>query len=261
MLDKWEITIPKLTGKEKRYAYCYVPDTAQEDDRFPVLYMFDGHNLFSDEEATYGKSWGMLEFLEENEFPLIVAAIECNHHPETDKCGGRLSEYSPFDFKNRWWGEIKGRGKITMDYFVDRFKPYIDKNYPTLPEREYTFIAGSSMGGLMSIYALVAYNDVFSGAAALSPCLWVSMKRMKQMVEEKPLLAPTRIYMDLGTAEIDGKRKALADMFKTAQWLSLAEADVTASAIPGAVHSEAAWEKRIPIFFDYLLQEERKGNP
>ena len=60
-----------------------------------MLYMFDGHNVFFDEDATYGKSWGMKEYLEYTDAPLIVAAVECNRHPDN----GRLSEYSPFNFR------------------------------------------------------------------------------------------------------------------------------------------------------------------
>ena len=83
MIAKWSITIPELTGKEPRNAYVYVPDILKVDPdaRFPVLYMFDGHNVFFDEDATYGKSWGMAEFAEENNLPMIIAAVECNHNP------------------------------------------------------------------------------------------------------------------------------------------------------------------------------------
>ena len=103
------ITIPRLTGKEKRRAYVYVPDEAKEnpDWRSPVLYMFDGHNVFFDSHATYGKSWGMLNYLQTNNVPLIVAAVECNHHPDN----GRLKEYSPFDFSDERFGFVEGKGK------------------------------------------------------------------------------------------------------------------------------------------------------
>ena len=254
MITVTKIQIPALPTKKPRRLYVYVPKEYKlSERRYPVLYMFDGHNVFYNSHATYGKSWGMKEYLERTKLPLIVVAVECNTEGMR-----RINEYTPWDIRSPY-GNFDARGKETMEWFTKELKPEIDRTYRTLPDREHTLIAGSSMGGLMSIYALVAYNDVFSGAAALSPSLWVSMKRMKLLIEEKPLLAPTRIYMDLGTAEIDGRRKALADMFRTAQRLSLAGADVMASAIPGAVHNEAAWEKRIPIFFDYLLRDEKEG--
>ena len=79
--------------------------------------------------------------------PLIIVGIECNHSPNH----GRLQEYSPHDFTLPKEGKITGKGKITMDWLTHTFKPYIDTHYRTLSDREHTFIAGSSMGGLMSI--------------------------------------------------------------------------------------------------------------
>ena len=76
MIEKWTTPIPKLSGREGRTVYVYVPDEAQENPeaRYPVLYMFDGHNVFFDSDATYGKCWGMKEYLESTNTPLIVVA-------------------------------------------------------------------------------------------------------------------------------------------------------------------------------------------
>ena len=156
MIEKWEITSPELTGTQTRRAYLYLPDYYDDDPdaRYPVLYMFDGHNVFFDSDATYGKSWGMKEFMEETRAPLIIAAVECNHSPDH----GRLKEYSPFAFRDPRFGQIPGWGKITMEWMVHKFKPDIDANVRTLQNREHTFIAGSSMGGLMRRYALLEDN-------------------------------------------------------------------------------------------------------
>ena len=114
-------------------------------------------------------------------------------------------------------------------------------------------IAGSSMGGLMSLYAVTAYNEIYSRAAALSPSLWAGGKQLRDLLSGASLRTPTRIYMDLGTAEIrPGKRGMMSEMFRDAARLTASGADVAARAVPGAVHNEAAWEKRIPIFMDYL---------
>ena len=165
MIKFWDITIPELTDDQERKAYIYVPDSYQWDKskRYPVLYMFDGHNVFFDSHATYGKSWGMKEYLESTNTELIVAAVECNHSPDN----GRLREYSPFDFNDPEFGSFQGLGDITMQWFIHTFKPYIDTHYPTLSDREHTYIGGSSMGGLMSLYAVLEYNSVFSGAICM----------------------------------------------------------------------------------------------
>ena len=158
MVDKWNITIPELTGEEERLAYIYLPESyfKEPEKRYPVLYMFDGHNVFFDEDATYGKSWGMKEYMDETKTQMIIAAVECNHSPDH----GRLKEYSPFDFRERGFGEIQGRGRTTMEWMVNTFKAEIDRDFRTLPDRDHTFIAGSSMGGLMSLYAVLEFNHI-----------------------------------------------------------------------------------------------------
>ena len=96
MVNTWDITFPELTDKETRKAYIYLPENYRNENtkRYPVLYMFDGHNVFFDSHATYGKCWGMKEYMDASGTPLIIVAIECNHSPDF----GRLKEYSPFDF-------------------------------------------------------------------------------------------------------------------------------------------------------------------
>ena len=73
-----------MDGTAERRAYLYLPACydAEPERRFPVLYMFDGHNVFFDSHATYGKSWGMAEYLDRTRTPLIVAAVECNPRPQ-----------------------------------------------------------------------------------------------------------------------------------------------------------------------------------
>ena len=77
MVEKWPIAIPQLSGKMERNVYVYLPDQLGDypDARFPVLYMFDGHNVFFDSDATYGKSWGMKDYMDETGTPLIIVAV------------------------------------------------------------------------------------------------------------------------------------------------------------------------------------------
>lgn len=170
MVYKWELQIPKLMPELKRRAYLYLPACYDEqpDARFPVMYMFDGHNVFFDEDATYGKSWGMARYMDETQTPLIIAAVECNPIGNN-----RLEEYCPFTCEDPNLGRIRGRGRATMNWFIHGFKPMIDANLRTLPDRDNTLIAGSSMGGLMSLYAATAFNSVFGKAVCLSPSLWL----------------------------------------------------------------------------------------
>ena len=79
MVKKWNITIPQLSDEERR-VYVYLPDSYRRSQkRYPVLYMFDGHNLFFDSDATYGKSWGLKKYMDQSKTQLIIVAVECSH--------------------------------------------------------------------------------------------------------------------------------------------------------------------------------------
>ena len=251
MIRVSRIQIPGLPTREDRRLYVYTPrGYARSEERYPVLYMFDGHNVFYDSHATYGKSWGMKEYLEKTRLPLILVAVECNH--EGNK---RLSEYTPWGFSHRAVGTIRPQGQKTLDWMVRELKPRIDAEYRTLPDRAHTLLGGSSMGGLMTLYGLVAYNEVFSRGAALSPSLWAGRRKLPALIRRTELARPTRIWMDLGTGELPEEEHGdLAALFETAALLTRAGADVAARVVPGAEHNEAAWEQRIPLFFDYLLK-------
>ena len=251
MIKKWTLTIPELSGEEVRRAYVYVPtDWAKHPQRrYSVLYMFDGQNVFYDKDATYGKSWGMKEFLERHKVPLIVAAVECSHLLPCK----RLCEYSPYSFSARRWGTVTGEGKETMEWLVNVFKPYVDKHFPTLPDREHTFIGGSSMGGLMSLYAVTEYNHVFSRAAALSPALSFSPREVDALLKHTRLPGDTIIYMSAGERELS---PAAARRFgKAAQHLLSQGIAADCRIIPDGEHCEACWEKEIPLFLHFLMSK------
>ena len=142
MIKKWSIRYPAVGGEEERRAYVYLPTMyeADPDRRYPVLYMFDGQNMFFDEDATYGKSWGVADYLDYTDTPLIVAAVECNAGANNE----RLVEYSPYRFDDKQYGHFDGKGKDTLNWFVHEFKPYIDANYRTEPDRAHTCLLYTS---------------------------------------------------------------------------------------------------------------------
>ena len=249
MVKKWDVTIPGLSGNRTRKAYIYLPDYYDEDElrRYPVLYMFDGHNVFFDADSAFGKSWNMTSYLLWTRKPLIVVAVECNK-----RGNNRLKEYSPTSFEDARFGKIRGRGKAYMEWLVNELKPYIDANYRTLPNREHTIIAGSSMGGLMSLYAATVYNHVFSKAACLSPSLWTNPERLLKMVEKADVGEDTCIYMDYGSEEIFNHHSTAEALISSAQMLLTKRVNLAMRIVPGGTHSEASWERQIPIFMDCL---------
>lgn len=249
MIKKWSVTIPQLSGAKKRRVYLYLPENYQRspEKRYPVLYMFDGHNVFFDSDATYGKSWGMREYMQKNKKQLIIVAVECNH--EGNK---RLQEYSPYSFEDDRLGKIQGRGVTYMTWLVKTLKPYIDSNYRTLPDRANTMIAGSSMGGLMALYGVCAYNQVFQRAACLSPSLWTDAGKVMQFITKANMRPDTCIYMDYGSKELDNHFGNAGCLISAAHLLMIKQVNLTLRIVPDGDHSEASWEKQIPIFMECL---------
>lgn len=249
MIKKWLVKIPKLSGDAERRAYIYLPESYQKDPekRYPVMYMFDGHNVFFDSDATYGKSWGMAKYMNQSQKQLIIVAIECNHE---GNC--RLEEYSPFNHENSTLGSIKGKGRTYMNWMVHTLKPYIDENYRTLPDRKNTIICGSSMGGLMALYGAAVYNHIFQRAACLSPSLWVNPGKVLEMVAKAHIRNDTCIYMDYGSQEIFNHAANAESMISTAHLLMTKRVNLALRIVPGGTHSEASWEQQIPIFMDCL---------
>lgn len=252
MIKRLMVTLPALTGDKQRRAYIYLPKSyfKDTDKHYPVLYMFDGHNVFFDSDATYGVSWRLKDYLDYDKTELIVAAVECNH----SKNHGRLKEYSPFDFYDEKMGKIRGLGSKTMKWLIESFKPYVDENYRTLSDREHTFIAGSSMGGLMSIYALMRYNKVFSRAAALSPSLWTDPEQLRKLIVRGRILDNTVLYMDYGSLEFDN-HPGMKGLFRDFSDLFVDKGIfLTSRIVPYGEHCEACWAKQVPIFINILME-------
>ena len=249
MIKKWNIAIPKLSGDALRRAYIYLPDSYVQDkeQRYPVMYMFDGHNVFFDSDATYGKSWGMNKYMQVSKKQLIIVAVECNHE---GNC--RLQEYSPVSFENSTLGNIRGKGRNYMQWLVGTLKPFIDKNYRTLPDRNNTIICGSSMGGLMALYGACVYNHVFQRAACLSPSLWVDPGKVLELIARAHIRHDTCIYMDYGSEEMFNHAANAEALISTSHLLLTKRVNLALRVVPGGNHSEASWERQIPIFMDCL---------
>lgn len=249
MVKKWNVTIPQLSDEERR-VYLYLPDSYRKSmKRYPVLYMFDGHNLFFDSDATYGKSWGLKNYMDKSRAQLIIVAVECSHAPNN----GRLSEYSPFSFSDETYGDVEGRGSITMDWLVYELKPFIDSHFRTKAERKSTFIGGSSMGGLMALYGLVEYNHIFSRAAALSPSLWVEPKQLEELIRYADMKPDSVLYMDYGENEMQNHKGMRQIYGRIANQLYHKKILLTSRIIPHGVHNEASWEKQLPFVIGSLM--------
>ena len=249
MVKKWKVKIPELSGEAERRVYLYLPASYAKNpkQRYPVLYMFDGHNVFFDADATYGKSWGMNDYMQKSKKELIIVAVECNHDGNS-----RLIEYSPFDSFTSTLGKLKGKGRIYMNWLIRTLKPYIDSHYRTLTDRKNTLIAGSSMGGLMALYGATTYNHVFQRAACLSPSLWLNPGKVLELIAKANIRSDTCIYMDYGSEEMFNHAANAEALISTTHMLLTKQVNLAFRIVPGGNHSEASWEKQIPFFMEAL---------
>ena len=246
---------------KNRPLHIHLPDDYYlSQDHYPVMYFFDGHNLFFDTDATYGKSWGMSDFLARWEKPMIVVGIECGHEGHE-----RLSEYLPYPAdKGSHFEKNKPMGNDTMDWIVNEIKPMIDREFRTIPFRECTAIGGSSMGGIMALYAGVHYNRWFSKAACISTAMGFCMGPVMEDLRKSAISPDSRFFLSWGTHEAHGiedphkeDTSSQTYLWNTRVRKALEEkgaAAVTYSQVEG-YHCEASWELQVPLFMDFLWMQ------
>jgi len=166
--------IPQLN--RVRRIWIYIPEGYDDSDkRYPVIYMHDGQNLF-DESTAIGQEWQIDETLNSMLAETIIVGIDNSEHRMNEYNFNHHEEYGP------------GEGKQYMEFIVHTLKPFIDENLRTMPQREYTQLAGSSMGGLISFYGSIYYAETFGGAGIFSPALWLVedvMHELKEVAEKK----------------------------------------------------------------------------
>jgi predicted alpha/beta superfamily hydrolase len=246
--DKFPLT--KL-GKTRR-VWIYLPsEYTYTKKKYPVLYMHDGQNLFDELTAPFGE-WGIDECLDtlcsELNFNIIVVGIDNGKED-------RLSEYSPYDFKvkpdevNTW--DVKGTGDNYLSSLVYDLKPYIDSAYRTKPDSKNTHIGGSSMGGLISLYAIMRYPDVFGTAGVFSPAFWTNMDSLKaEIIRNKNAVWKGNVYMIAG--ELEGRRYT-SNMTEISEMIERkGKKEVIARKISMGQHKESFWRSMFPDYLRWL---------
>lgn len=234
--------LPQL--KRKRRIWIYLPnDYAKSTKHYPVLYMQDGQNIFDEFTAGYGE-WGIDEWLDstqkKNKNACIVIGI--------DNGAKRLNEYNPYD--NEKSG--KGEGKEYVDFLVKTLKPFIDSKYRTLPGKENTVIAGSSMGGLISYYAALAYPGVFGKAGIFSPSFWIA-PQIFSLTDSAGSKLNGKLFFYIG--QLEGQQYE-ADMRNVMDKLGSNSGTIIYAAIdPYGSHNELAWRKWFPEFYRWIMAD------
>jgi predicted alpha/beta superfamily hydrolase len=231
--------------------------------RYRVLYIHDGQNLFDPSTAFGGVDWGMDEaivrMMEAGEIPgLIVVGIW--------NCGEkRWREYMPQKAAESASALMEAFIKVAggepwsdnyLRFIVEEVKPFVDSNFRTLTGQADTFVMGSSMGGLISLYALEQYPQVFGGAGCMSTH-WPAGKARLVDYLGKHLPAPGqyKLYFDFGTTTLDAQYERyqvrMDAHLRAAGYRS--GVDWMTHKFEGAAHNEASWRERVHIPLKFLL--------
>lgn len=244
------VTIPGVESRElgnQRDLYVWVPPAHDRSDRrYPVIYMHDGQNLF-DPRLSYAEPWRLdraMDRASKRSLEAIVVGIP-NMGVE------RITEYSPYvDAKAGG-----GKADLYLDWVIGTVKPLIDANFRTRPDRQGTGIAGSSMGGLVSLYAFLRDPSVFGFVGALSPSLWFAGRAIFSTLEQSTRVGG-RIYLDIGGREgkaaLDDARR-MRDALMQKGYASGRELRWVED--PSGRHTEVDWGRRFGDALPFLLQQ------
>jgi enterochelin esterase-like enzyme len=280
-------TIKRLENFASQYVTArnvdvWLPADYTPTKKYAVLYMHDGQMLY-DSSITWNKQeWGVDEtmsaLLKQKKIqPCIVVGI-------WNSGAGRFTDYfpqQPFEslslFQQDSIYNDKGTNgyslfngqKIQSDnylkFLVNELKPFIDSTYSTYKDRQHTFIAGSSMGGLISLYAICKYPQVFGAAACLSthwPGLFtlennpIPQAFFNYMNTHLPNPATHRLYFDYGDQTVDALYPPLQQQAdKIVKAKGFTKKNWTTRFFPGENHSETAWKKRLQVPLEFLLRK------
>ena len=238
--------IPEL-GRARRVWIYLPPGYRTSGRRYPVLYMHDGQNLF-DAATSYAGEWGVDETLDSlrklgDRGTIVVGVDNGGTH--------RMDEYDPWRHP-RFGG---GEGDAYVDFLVHTLKPYVDAHYRTLPDRLHTGVAGSSMGGLISLYAGLEYPEVFGRIGVFSPAFWVTPELYAFARHSSPLPG-TRIYIVTGGREGTDPESVVRDHQAMVDTLVAAGftlgSDLQAAVRADGTHSEGFWRREFPAAYRWL---------
>ena len=222
--------------------------------RYPVLYLQDGQNVFDAATAFSQIEWSVDETAQELIRkkliePLIIVAI-ANTGEE------RIHEYAPsrgvIDESARRKTRSRGLARNYGRFLIEEVKPFVDRNYRTKREPEFTGLGGSSLGGLLTLSLGLWFPEVFQRLVVMSPSVWWDHQIIVKMVEELPDKLPLRIWLDTGTHEPGWERaRTLRDALVEKGWRLYD--DLQYLEIEGADHSEGAWAGRVDPALRFLF--------
>jgi enterochelin esterase-like enzyme len=173
--------------------------------------------------------------------PAIIVGVDHGGDARIDEYSYTTSEYA------------KPLGDKYVNFLVETLKPYIDSHYHTLRDAKHTMIAGSSMGGLISMYAALRYPNVFGSAGIFSPAFWINWSIYGYAHDRA--LPTSRFYFVCGDQEGDKEVKDMIKMVDMLKAKGLPQKNIPSTVIKGAKHNEAQWRKAFPAFYEWLMKD------
>jgi predicted alpha/beta superfamily hydrolase len=244
ILDE-DFFIPQLNRTRRVWLYL-PPDYNTTSKRYPVIYMQDGQNLF-DVLTSFAGEWEVDESMNDlhdtGDYGAIVVGI--------DNGGGeRINEYSPWLNPNYGGGQ----GEAYADFLVETLKPFIDSTYRTLVGREYTAVAGSSMGANISMYTGIEHQDVFGKVGIFSPAFWFSDSSYLHLAQ-KGISQDLRVYFVAGENESAGMIADMMEMYDALISAGQDESELYFLSEQDGAHSEWFWAREYPDAYEWLFDE------
>jgi len=239
------------------------PGYGSSSSRYRVLYMHDGQNLFDPSTAYGGVDWGMDEaivsMMSSGEIPgfIVVGIWNCGEKRWREYMPQKATENNSVlmaTFIKTAGGEPWSDNYLR--FLVEEVKPFVDENYRTQTGQPDTFVMGSSMGGLISLYALEQYPHIFSGAGCVSTH-WPAgkMRLVNSMGRNLPAPGQHKLYFDFGTTTLDAQYEKyqlrMDAHLRNAGYRS--GVDWLTRKFEGAAHNEASWRERVNIPLKFLL--------
>jgi predicted alpha/beta superfamily hydrolase len=239
------LAMPGLNRERTLRLYLPPSYEGSPDKRYPVIYMHDAQNLFDEATSSFGNEWGVDEtmdaFARTRGFEAIVVGID---HGGDE----RIHELTPWT--NPKYGPSVG--EQYMDFVVGTVKPFIDAHYRTLAGRNDTAMIGSSLGGLMTHYALLRYPQVFGKAAIFSPSYWYTNDVYAQTAAH-PWPADARVYLYIGGQEGDESVPDVQRMLVVLAQANPPPKSIALRVVPEAQHDERAWRAEFPLAVAWLF--------
>lgn len=238
--------IPQLKTTRKIWIYL-PPDYETSKKKYPVIYMHDGQNLF-DDFTSFSGEWSVDETLNQIFKETGKSAIVIGIDNGGEK---RLAEYSPW---NNMKYKTTGEGDLYVEFLAKTLKPYIDKTYRTEKQASKTMIIGSSMGGLISMYASAKYPSVFGKAGIFSPAFWFVSKDLNKYLNlNKNNLKNSKFYFVAGKNEDETMAIEIGNVEKLLLNKSVPTKNIVVKIDEDGTHSESYWKRELKASLIWLL--------